>query len=66
MKNRFLEIRLSKGYKFQKDFAKYLGISQYQYTRYENNERQPSLEVLLKICDKLDMDIRDIYAIKKE
>lgn len=66
-KNRFLEIRLKKGFKFQKDFAEYLGLSQYQYNRYERNERQPSLEVILDICgpDKLNMDPRELFYLDK-
>lgn len=65
VKNKFLEIRLGRGYKFQKDFAEYLGIGQYQYNRYERNENQPSLEVLLKICSpgKLNIDPRDIFYL---
>lgn len=67
VKNKLLDIRLAKGYQFQKDFAKVLGLSQYQYTRYENNERQPSLEIMLKICDKnkLDMDPRDLFYLEE-
>ncbi|SNS04400.1 DNA-binding transcriptional regulator, XRE-family HTH domain [Anaerovirgula multivorans] len=65
VKNKFLEIRLQMGYKFQKDFAEFLGLSQYQYNRYERNERQPSLEVTLDICgtNKLNMDPRDIFYL---
>ncbi|MBS4538232.1 helix-turn-helix transcriptional regulator [Clostridium sp. D2Q-11] len=63
VKNRLEEIRLQKGYKFQKDFAEFLELSQYQYNRYERNERQPSLEILLKISDKLNMDIKDIVYL---
>ena len=65
IKNRFLEIRLRLGYKFQKDFAEFLEVSQYQYNRYERNENQPSLEVLLKICskDKLNIDPREIFYL---
>ncbi|MFT9497036.1 helix-turn-helix transcriptional regulator [Anaerosolibacter sp.] len=65
VKNRFLQIRLEKGYKFQQDFAKFLGVSQYQYNRYEMNVNQPSLESLLKICgkDKLDMDPRELFYL---
>lgn len=65
VKNRLLEIRLKLGYKFQKDFAGFLKLSQYQYNRYERNERQPSLEVVIKICspDKLNIDPRDIFYL---
>lgn len=66
VKNKFLDIRLRLGYKFQKDFAEFLEIGQYQYNRYERNERQPTLEVVLKICgtDKLNMDPRDIFYLE--
>jgi len=63
VKNRLLEIRLRLGYKFQKDFAEFLSLSQYQYNRYERNERQPSLEVALKISTKLNTDPRDIFYL---
>jgi transcriptional regulator with XRE-family HTH domain len=60
VKNRLLEIRLSRGYKKQKDFADFLGISQYQYNRYENNVVQPSIEILYNISKKLDCKMDDI------
>lgn len=67
VKNRFLEIRLRMGYKFQKDFAEFLGLSQYQYNRYERNENQPALEVILKTCgpDKLNMDPRELFYLEE-
>lgn len=64
VKNRLLEFRLKLGYKFQKDFAEYLELSQYQYNRYEQNERQPSLEIALKICYKLNIDPRELFYLE--
>lgn len=65
VKNRFLELRLHRGYRFQKDFAEFLELNQYQYNRYERNERQPSLEVVLDICgtEKLNIDPREIFYL---
>lgn len=63
VKNRFAEIRLQRGYKFQKSFAEFLELSQYQYNRYERNERQPSLEIALSISYKLNIDLRDIFYL---
>jgi len=65
VRNRLLEIRLSRGYQFQTEFAKFLGLPQYQYNRYERNERQPSLEIVLDICgkDKLDIDPREVFYL---
>lgn len=67
VRNKLLEIRLKLGYKFQKDFAEYLGLSQYQYNRYERNENQPSLKVILDICskEKLNIDPRDIFYLEE-
>lgn len=66
--NRLEQIRLAKGFKFQKDFAAFLGVSQYQYNRYAKNINQPSLEVLLDICspEKLDMDPREVCYLVKD
>lgn len=60
VKNKLLDIRLSKGYKKQKDFAEFLDISRPQYNKYENNKEQPSIDVLYKIAIKLNMKIDEL------
>lgn len=65
IKNKLLEIRLKSGYKKQKDFADFLGISQNQYNRYENNVMQPSSEVLYKMARKLTCSMEDIIYDKE-
>lgn len=60
VKNRLLQIRLSLGYKKQKEFAKYLGVPQVSYNKWENNTHQPGLEMLLDISEKLNIKIEDI------
>lgn len=45
MKNKLLEIRLKKGFKFQKDFAEFLEMEQQDYNRIENNKKQVSDEL---------------------
>lgn len=60
IKNRFLQIRLQKGFKFAKDFADYLDINSQQYSRYESNKSQPSLELAYKAAKKLGITIEDI------
>lgn len=60
VRNKLLQIRLSLGYKKQSDFAAYLGVSQSQYCRYENNKEQPSIEIFYKIAKKLNMKIDDL------
>jgi len=65
IKNRLLNIRLEMGYKFQKDFAEFLGISPYQYNRYEKNVSQPSVEILYNISKKINKKIEDIIEVEK-
>ncbi|MCY6957975.1 helix-turn-helix transcriptional regulator [Clostridium brassicae] len=67
IKNRLLEIRLDKGYKFQKDFAEYLNVSTWLYNRWEKNAVQPSTEALLDISLKLNIKMEDIvYKVPTE
>lgn len=66
VKNKLLQIRLSLGYKFQKGFADFLEINQYQYCRYENNTTQPSLDILLDIAAKLKCKMEDIVYKSNE
>lgn len=61
LKNRLLEIRLKLGYRFQKDFAEYLGISKKEYNLLENNKKDATLEKAYEIAEKLNMRIEDIW-----
>lgn len=47
----------------QTEFAAFLGISHDQYNRYERNKRQPTLEIALKISDKLGCSVNEIFYI---
>ena len=60
IRNKLLQIRLQIGYKKQKDFAEFLGISRPQYNKYENNKEQPSIDVFYKIANKLGMKVDDL------
>lgn len=60
IRNKFLEIRLKLGYKNQYDFADYLEVNRSQYSKYEKNIRQPSIEVFYKISKKLNITINDL------
>lgn len=58
------ELRLSKGYT-AKDFSKKINIPYSTYSNYENNNREPSLDVLHKICDNLDITIDELLSFSK-
>lgn len=53
------ELRLSKGYT-AKEFAKKIHVPYSTYSNYENNNREPSLDVLHKICDNLGVTIDEL------
>lgn len=50
----------------QKEFAEFLGISVYQYNRYEKGVRQPTLEAALQISEKVNRPVNDIFYLTEE
>ncbi|SMQ72357.1 putative transcriptional regulator [Bacillus sp. OV166] len=50
----------------QTEFAELLGISIYQYNRYERGTRQPTLEVALQISEKIKRPVNDIFYLTEE
>lgn len=44
-------------YKTKKDFAKALGILETTYGQYENGRREPNYDLLVRIADKLDVNL---------
>lgn len=65
VKNRLLEIRLERGYKFQKDFANFLELDASHYNRYERNVIQPNLIQIYKILKKLNIDFFDLFYLEE-
>lgn len=49
-----------------KEFAIYIGINSDQYSRYENNRRQPTLEIAVRISEKLSVTVNDIFYLTDE
>lgn len=56
------ELRLSKGYT-AKEFSKKLHIPYSTYSNYENNNREPNLDVLNKICENLDVTVDQLLSL---
>ena len=48
----------------QTEFAEFLGISVHQYNRYEKGASQPSLEVALKISDKVGRTVNELFQAR--
>lgn len=63
MNNRLFDYRMSLKYKFQKDFADYLGINRKSYCEYENNSRQPNIDTVIQILMKLNISFEELYGL---
>ena len=50
------------GYKTAKEFADILNIPYNTYTAYENQKREPKLEMLIKIADLLNISLDDLLG----
>ena len=64
MGNRLKEIRMREHMMNQKDFAAMLGISPNQYNRYEKNVNVPSVEIALRIAQKLNKTIEEAQEVR--
>lgn len=49
------------GYKFQKDFAEFLGVSRFSINQWENQKKQPNVETLCMIFEKLKKELPDLH-----
>lgn len=47
----------------KREFSKMLDIAEQQYSRYENGQSVPSLEIAIKISNSLQKNINDIWFI---
>ena len=57
------DIRIQKGFT-QRDIANYLGCAPSVYSRYETGDREPSLDVLVKIAHYLNVSVDFILGIE--
>ncbi|KRF63372.1 helix-turn-helix transcriptional regulator [Peribacillus butanolivorans] len=45
----------------QTEFAAFLGLSVYQYNRYEKEAREPTLDNAMQISERLGMTVNEIF-----
>ncbi|MFB7639266.1 helix-turn-helix transcriptional regulator [Peribacillus butanolivorans] len=45
----------------QTEFATFLGLSVYQYNRYEKEAREPTLDNAMQISERLGMTVNEIF-----
>jgi putative transcriptional regulator len=63
--NRLKEIRMREYMMNQKDFAKYLEVSNNTLNNWESGNSCPTLETAFLIADKLNKRIDDIWRLEK-
>ena len=63
MKTKLREIRMRDYLMTQTDFAKFLEIDIGQYNRYEKGNVSPTLELALKIANKLNKSVNEIFSL---
>lgn len=66
IKNNLKSIRMQEHMQNKREFAKNIGIAEQQYLRYENAVTLPSLEIALKISNKLNKTVNEIWYIENE
>ena len=59
---RLKAIRVPKGFRTARAFAQALDIDENRYTRYERGEVEPSLDLLLRICELLGATPNDLLC----
>lgn len=64
IKSELLSIRLSMGYKTQKEFAEFLKVNSKRYYNWENGVSRPNLEEALKISGKLNKTVNEIWSLE--
>lgn len=57
--------RKKAGYKTAKEFSNALGIPYNTYTAYENQKREPKLDLLVKIADLLNVSLDELLGYEK-
>lgn len=65
-KNRLREIRHEMMIDKQTEMAQLLGIAPNQYNRYEKQQGQPTIEVVLRIAKRLNKQVEEIFYIEDD
>jgi transcriptional regulator with XRE-family HTH domain len=63
--SRLKQLRIMRGYNTARMFSDALGIEQNRYTRYERAEVEPSLTMIDKICQMLDVMPNELLGYRE-
>lgn len=56
----FKQLRATKGFLKQLDFAKALGVNQSTLSMWETGKSRPDLDTIKKIAEVLQVDVKDV------
>lgn len=58
---RIKKLRIEKANMSQEDFAKHIGVDRTYLCRLESGQKNPTLETLNKVCDGLNITIKEFF-----
>lgn len=66
VKNKLKEIRMKElMIESKSEFARYLGVKEHAYIKWENEESSPNMELALLVAEKLNRKVDDIWYLEK-
>ena len=65
MNNNLKKIRMGEYFMNMRQFANMIGVAEQQYQRYESGKSIPSLEIAMRISDRLNKKVEDIWFFNK-
>jgi transcriptional regulator with XRE-family HTH domain len=59
---RLRQLRIERGFMHARKFSKTLGIEENRYTRYERAEVEPTLTLIHRMCEVLEVTPNDLFG----
>lgn len=60
---RLRKARLDRGHRSAQKFSALIGLEPHTYRKYERGESEPNFEILIRICEALDIDTSALIPI---
>lgn len=60
---RLRKARLDRGHKSAQKFSAMIGLEPHTYRKYERGESEPNFEILVRICEALDVETSALIPI---
>jgi transcriptional regulator with XRE-family HTH domain len=63
---RLRQLRIERGFMHARTFSKALGIEENRYTRYERAEVEPTLTLIHRMCEVLEVTPNDLFGFAEK